>query len=462
MPASRDRDLLVRGARAWRGDGWSPPSDLVVREGRIESIVPAGEGAAPEGAPVLEAAGCHALPGFVNTHTHLFQALLRGAAEGLGLHDWLFAIGEAYVAATPEQSAAAAAAAAAELLRSGATTIVEHGYPHPDREVHDAIVEAVSEVGARVIYCRGIADKADPGRQWGFEPRLIEPWDDQLTHVEQLHRRFAEPGCRLSVGLAPPNPRALSPGAMGDARELSDRLGLPVSVHLCETDFDDRSCLEHAGLRAAPYLDRHGFLWDRFLGVHCVHVGPEDRALLAERGCAVSYNPVCNMRLGSGFAPIPEFLELGVPVGIGVDGAASNDTQDMFEALRYGSYVQRGRLGDATALGAPAMIRMATDGANRALGVESRPAGLQPGLAADLVLVRFERELSAVPALNPAVTLLTQATSRSVESVIVAGEVVVSDGRCVRVSEDDVIARAVRAANSLPEEVVKVGWRRGA
>jgi cytosine/adenosine deaminase-related metal-dependent hydrolase len=451
-------DLVIEGAVPWRDGAWAAPSDIAVRGGRIDSILPAGAAGRAGANATLPASGCYALPGFVNTHTHLFQALLRGVADGLGLERWLLAVGEAYVAADPESSYVAAACAAAELLRSGATTLVEHGYPHPNREVHEAIIQALRDVGIRAVYCRGVADKADPTREWGFEPRLLEPFDHQLAHLEELLARHA--GSRLTVGIAPPNPRALSPEAMREVRALSDRLGLCVSIHLGETGFDDRACLGHVGMRAVPYLDRHDFLWERLLAVHCVRVEATDRAVLARRSSGVSYNPVSNLRLGSGIAPIPEFLELGVAVGIGVDGAASNDTQDMFETIRFGSYVQRGRLRDASVLDAAAMIRMATDGANGALGLESRPRGLQPGAQADIVLLRYERELSGVPVTDPGVALLTHATSRSVEAVVVDGEVVVSDGRCRRVDEDDLIRRMGRLERSVPEPVLRAGARR--
>jgi len=171
---------------------------------------------------------------------------------------------------------------------------------------------------------------------------------------------------------------------------------------------------------------------------------------MAARRCGVSYNPISNLRLGSGFAPIPEFLNLDVQVGLGVDGAASNDTQDMFEAIRYGAYVQRGRLADADALSAQAMLRMATTGCNSVIGVEPRPKGLQPGLQADMLLIRFDRDLSSVPFVDPTVTLLTQATSRTVEAVVVGGEVVVENGRCTRVDEEDLIRRMVHLGASSP------------
>lgn len=162
----------------------------------------------------------------------------------------------------------------------------------------------------------------------------------------------------------------------------------------------------------------------------------------------MSYNPVSNLRLGNGVAPIPEFLALGVPVGIGVDGAASNDRQDMFEALRFGSYVQRGRLRDPRTMDAECMLRMATVGCNATLGLASPVAGLQVGLPADLLIVRFERDIAAVPVRDPTVDLLTQSSARVVETVIVAGEVVVKDGRCTRVNEDDLVCRIQKAARS--------------
>jgi 5-methylthioadenosine/S-adenosylhomocysteine deaminase len=319
-------------------------------------------------------------------------------------------------------------------------------WPHPSHEVNEAIIQALEDSGVRAVFCRGVADRIDPERRWGFEPRLVEPLDDQLAHVEGLIARQA--GSRVRIGLAPPNPRVLTPEAMRAVRELAERHELCVSVHLLETTLDEDAYREHERCGVVEFLDRHDFLWDGFLGVHCVNVSSRDRVRLAARRAGVSYNPVSNMRLGSGIAPIPELLAAGVPVGIGVDGAASNDTQDMLETLRVGAYLQRARLRDPAVLGAAEMIAMATDGANATIGAERRPDGVQPGMQADLVVLDFLSDLASVPVVDPATTLLTQASSRAVETVVVDGAIVIADGRSTRLDEQALIRDVQRLGSA--------------
>ncbi|MFJ1927653.1 MULTISPECIES: amidohydrolase family protein [unclassified Streptomyces] len=409
---------------------WRTGTDVHLAGGRISALVPAGE--LPRGERVLEGSGGHLVPGLVNTHTHLFQAGLRGIGEGLPLLAWLSAVGEEAALLTPERAYATAAAAAAEALRSGTTTLVEHMWPHPSPGVHDAVLRALRDSGIRAVLCRGVADRADSGRAWGFDPRLMQPLEEALAHTDELIA--AARGSRVGVGVAVPNPRCLTPEGMAAVRAYADERGLPVSLHLLETTTDDTMCREHTGAGAVEYLERAGFLWDRLLAVHCVELDAPGRATLARHGVGVSYNPLSNMRLGSGIAPVPEMLAAGLRVGLGVDGAASNDTQDMMEALRIGAYLQRAAHRKADLLGFPEMFSLAWNGANHVLGLEERPDGVRAGMQADLVLHRFGRDYACLPVRDPGATLLTCAGSRTVAAVMVDGEALVRDGEHVRLS----------------------------
>jgi 5-methylthioadenosine/S-adenosylhomocysteine deaminase len=197
----------------------------------------------------------------------------------------------------------------------------------------------------------------------------------------------------------------------------------------------------HAGRGAVEYLDDAEFLWERTLAVHCVNLDARGREIFAERRAAVSYNPLSNMRLGSGVAPVLEMLEAGIDVGLGVDGAASNDTQDLLLALRMGSYLQRVTRKRADLLGFDEMLRMATTGAAQALGGPGRDPGVGVGDRADLVLVRFDRDFACLPVLDPGATLLTAASARVVDTVWVDGEAVIRDGRSTRVDSELLVSR---------------------
>ena len=434
---------VITDVTVWSGGRWLPHRDVHLAAGAVTALVghdPAADSAGTRGRPDrparLDGRGGHLLPGFVNTHTHLQQSVMRGIGEGRPLLEWLLTVADEMAALTPERAYLAALAGAVDGLRSGVTTLVEHGWPHPCPQVHEAVRRALVDSGVRAVLGRGVADRPDPTRRWGFDPRLMAPLEETLEETRaRVEAARRGPADRITPGLAVPNPRSLTRAGLEAVAGFAADGDLPVSIHLLETGTDDEMCRAHTGLGAVELLDRAGFWTPRTLAVHCVELDPAGRALLAERGCAVSYNPVSNMRLGSGVAPVPELLELGVPVGLGVDGAASNDTQDMIETLRAGSYLQRAYRRQPDVLDAPAMLRMATTGANRVLGLPERVGGVAVGDPADLTLLRFDRDLGCLPVRDPGATLLTTGSRQVVDTVLVAGEVVLADGHSTRVDE---------------------------
>ena len=418
-PAFRDVTVYTAGQ-------WKAHHDVHVVDGIVTAI-------APTARPGGGTGNGYVIPGVVNTHTHLQQSLMRGIAECTPLLEWLLAVGEESVAITPERAYLAAVSACLELLRSGTTTVVEHMWPHPSHEIHDAVVRALRDTGIRAILGRGVADRTDPSRKWGFEPRLMQPLGEVLDHVDHLRNEVA--GSAISMALAVPNPRSVTDAGMRKIRDFAQERGLPVSIHLLETGTDEPMCRQHTGFGAVDHLDRNGFLWDRVLAVHCVELDDAGQRTLAARKVAVSHNPLSNMRLGSGVAPIPAMLERGLAVGLGVDGAASNDTQDMLATLRIAAYLQRAVHRRADLLGFPQMLDIACGGANYALGLSPVTGGVTVGSPADLTLVRFDRDYATLPVRDPGASLLTTGSRSIVDTVMVGGEIVVEDGRHTRIDE---------------------------
>ncbi|MFW0793582.1 amidohydrolase family protein [Gordonia sp. CPCC 205515] len=414
----------ISDVSVYTGGRWVAHQDIHLAAGTISSITDAAHPGDGNG---------YVIPGFVNTHTHLQQSLMRGIAECTPLLEWLLAVGEESVAITPQRAYLAAVAASLEALRSGTTTVVEHMWPHPSDEVHGAVIQALRDTGIRAILGRGVADRPDATRKWGFEPRLMQPLGDVLDHVDHLRDQVSD--SRIAMALAVPNPRSLTEPGMLAVREFTQARDLSVSIHLLETPTDDRMCLEHAGVGAVEYLDRAGFLWNRVLAVHCVELDDLGQRILAERGVAVSHNPLSNMRLGSGVAPVPAMLDRGLAVGLGVDGAASNDTQDMLETFRIASYLQRAVHQRADLLGFGEMLDIACGGANVALGQPEVIGGLSVGMPADLTVIRFDRDYATLPVRDPGASLLTTGSRSIVDTVIVDGEAVVVDGRSTRIDE---------------------------
>lgn len=424
-PTSTIPPTTLTDVTVYTGGHWLAHQDVRVVDGAIASI--------EDTAHPSDAAGGLVIPGFVNTHTHLQQSLMRGIAECTPLLEWLLAVGEQSVAITPERAYLAAVSACLEALRSGTTTVVEHMWPHPSDEVHAAVVQALRDTGIRAVLGRGVADRPDATRKWGFEPRLMQPLGDVLDHVDGLRELVG--GTRIDVALAVPNPRSVTDAGMATIRAFAQERDLPVSIHLLETATDDLMCREHAGVGAVEHLDRNGFLWDRVLAVHCVELDAAGRRILHERGVAVSHNPLSNMRLGSGIAPVPAMLDLGLSVGLGVDGAASNDTQDMLETMRIAAYLQRAAHRRADLLGHREMVDIACGGANATLGLPEVIGGVAVGGPADLTVIRFDRDYATLPVRDPGASLLTTGSRSIVDTVIVGGEIVVADGRSTRIDE---------------------------
>jgi 5-methylthioadenosine/S-adenosylhomocysteine deaminase len=446
-------DAIIRGGTVWSGRTWKGGYDIAVSEGVVESVTPSRYGGSRSGFPVaIDARDAFVIPGFVNTHSHLFQVLLKGIGDGRPLHEWLTVVGDAILRLTPEDAYSAAQLGGLEALQSGTTTIVDHMYPHPDRDVYDALIRGLIAVGIRAIVGRGIADRADESRRWGFIPELVEPLDNALEHVDLLVRACGSPDSRVTIAYAPPNPRCLTPLAMRELRSASDAHAIPISIHLCESRMDDMVCRQEAGMGAVDYLQQNDFLWDRLLAVHCCYVDEEGRRLLKGSSAGVSHNPVSNMRLGNAIAPIREFLDEGVPVGLGTDGAASNDTQNMIETMKLAAFAQRARLEDAAALGADDVFDMAVSGANDTLGLPAPRNGIAPGARADLVVLRFDKTLSSVPVIDPTVSLIASAGPTAVETVMVGGDVVLREGRSTRVDQSSLVPDAQARARRLTSE----------
>lgn len=407
---------------------WREHCDVVIADGSVAEIRPASIGRDNKR---------FVIPGFVNTHTHLQQALMRGMAENTGLIEWLQLIGTETVRVTPERAYLATVAASLELLRSGTTTVVEHMWPTPSSEVHAAVVRGLQDTGIRAVLGRGIADRADSSRRWGFEPALLSPMESVFDNVTELMALTA--GSSVSMALAVPNPRSMTVEGLARTREFADHHDIPVMIHLLETDVDDVMCAEHVGMRAVDFLESAEFLWPRLLAVHCVELDARGQQQLCDRGVAVSYNPVCNMRMGSGVASIPAMLDRGIRVGLGVDGAASNDTQDMFLAFRFGSYLQRVAHKRADLLDFAEMVDIACGGANENLGLPLVRGGVTIGAPADLTVLDFDRDYATLPVRSPGAMILTAASSRIVESVLVGGEIVFEDGKSTRVDEEGLL-----------------------
>ncbi|MCW3065670.1 MAG: Cytosine deaminase and related metal-dependent hydrolase, partial [Solirubrobacterales bacterium] len=309
---------------------------LVMEDDRILAV---GEGGAPDapGARRIDGRGCLATPGLVNCHNHLYQWATRGLAQQATLFEWLVELYPVWARIDDETTWAAARAGLAALARSGCSTSTDHHYvfPHGAGDLLEVEIGAAASIGLRFHPCRG---SMDLGRSDGGLPpdEIVEDRDAILSACERAIGRWHEPGpgAMVRVALAPCSPFSVTPGLMSDAAELARRRGVRLHTHMAETLDEERFCQERYGRRPVEQLEELGWLGEDVWLAHCVHLNDDEVRRFGETGTGVAHCPSSNARLGAGVAPVRDLLAAGAPVGLGVDGAASNESGGLAAELR--------------------------------------------------------------------------------------------------------------------------------
>jgi cytosine/adenosine deaminase-related metal-dependent hydrolase len=363
---------------------------LVLEDGRISGI---GDGPAPErlGAARIDGRGLLATPGLVNCHHHLYQWATRGLSQQSTLFEWLQELYPVWALIDDEICSAAARAGLAALAMSGCSTSTDHHYVFP-RHAGDLLeveVQAAASVGLRFHPCRG---SMDLGRSDGGLPpdEVVEDRDAILAASEAAIDRFHDPrpGAMVRVALAPCSPFSVTRGLMSDAAELARRRGVRLHTHLAETREEEAFCLEQYGMRPVDYLSELGWLGDDVWLAHCVHLNDDEISRFASSGTGVAHCPSSNARLGAGIAPVAALLRAGATVGLGVDGAASNEAGGLGAEMRAQLLFARAA-GGPQALSARQALASATIDGARCLGREDELGSLEPGKLADIALWRL-------------------------------------------------------------------------
>jgi cytosine/adenosine deaminase-related metal-dependent hydrolase len=414
-------------------DGW-----LRVEDGAIAEV---GGGAPPDGHRV-DLGGALVTPGLVNTHHHLFQALTRTRAQQADLFSWLEALYPLWARIDAEAEYAAARAGLAELALSGCSTVFDHHYvfPRGSAGLVEAEIQAARELGVRIVASRG---SMDLGRSHGGLPPddLVEDADAVLADTEGLAvLHEPAPAALAQVAVAPCSPFSVTKRLMTESAELARRLGLRLHTHLAETVQEEEYCRGIFGCRPIEYLEQVGWLADDVWCAHCVHLSPEDAAAFGRAGTGVAHCPTSNLRLGAGIAPVRELLAGGAPVGLGVDGPASNERSDLSLEMKQALLAARAR-GGPDALTARDALRLATRGGAAVLGRDD-VGSLEPGKCADVAVWRTDG-LAFAGADDPVAALVLSAP-HGVDRLLVGGEEVVRDGRLVAADEHE-LARELRA-----------------
>ncbi|MET7677212.1 8-oxoguanine deaminase [Streptomyces seoulensis] len=418
---------------------------LVLAGDRIESV---GAGPAPEGLTGvtrrIDATGHLATPGLVNTHHHFYQWLTRGLATDHNLFDWLTALYPTWARIDEDMVSAGARGSLAMMARGGVTTAMDHHYVYPrgTGDLSGAIVRAARDTGVRFTLARGSMDRGES--DGGLPPDFaVESLEEALAATEATVREHhdASFGALTQVAVAPCSPFSVSTELMKQGAELARRLGVRLHTHGSETVEEEKFCHELFGMGPTEYFESTGWLGEEVWMAHCVHMNDSDIAAFARTGTGVAHCPSSNARLAAGIARVPDLLRAGVPVGLGVDGTASNESGELHTELRNALLVARLGPHREAALTTRQALRLGTYGGAQVLGRAAEIGSLEPGKLADLVLWRMDT-LAHASVADPVAALVLGAPA-PVTASFVGGRQIVADGGLLHVDED-ALARTTR------------------
>ena len=431
LPAAEKVDLLVSGGIVLTMDA----ERRVLEDGAVavagDRIVAVGPAAALalryRAGRTIDARGKIVMPGLINTHNHAPMVLLRGVADDLALMDWLqkFIFPAEARNVTREFVQWGTALACAEMIRTGTTTYADMYY------FEDQVAEETARSGMRGVLGETILEFPVPDNQ---------TWQEALTYTEKFIRRWK--GNPLVIpAVAPHAPYTNSEKSLKACKSLADRYGVPLIIHVSETRDEVKEILEKYGTTSTRWLDQIGILGPSVLFAHGVWLTEEDLAIVKRRGVGLAHNPESNMKLASGTAPVIRILALGIPLGLGTDGAASNNNLDMFEAMDFAAKLHKLVAMDPAVLPAASVVEMATIGGARALGMDKEIGSLEPGKRADIILVDPE-SVGGQPMFNVYSQLVYVLKGANVLTSIINGKVVMRDRQLVTLDERRILQKA--------------------
>ncbi len=424
-------DLIVRGEHVlpMDEDGAVIDDGAVVVKG--SKIVETGRFAAIsekyEASRTIGGEGRVVMPGLINTHTHAAMALMRGLADDMPLREWLTEhiwpaesrwLGEEFIRDAVEL-------AVAEMLKAGITTFNDMYF------FENVAGETSKRLGMRAVLGAGIID---------FPTKITKGAEDCLEKAHRFIDRWMDDGLIIPA-VAPHAVYSCSPATLRKARALARRHGLPLHIHLSETKEEVDELRRKYGKPPAIFLDDEGFLGERVLAAHCVWVTDEEIEVLARRGVGVAHCPESNLKLASGIAPVPRMLEAGVKIGLGTDGAASNNDLNIISEMSTAAKLHKAVSMEPAAVNSRQALMMATRWGAEALGLGDRLGSLEPGKAADIITIDVDK-----PHMQPMYNVYSHAAytmrASDVDTVIVNGRVVVSSGRLQTADEGEILAKA--------------------
>ena len=427
--------------------------DQIVSVGKTVEVKP-GSRAEIE----IDAKGMVVLPGLVDTHVHLAQALIRGCADDVSLIDWLqkfvWPLQGNFEA---EDGKASAELCMLEMIKSGTTTFLE-SLLH-SRYGFDGVAESLQRSGMRGILSKTVMGLAGYGSEESImHPGMIENAETCLREVENYFKRWnGRADGRIKVWYGARSLGGCTPELYREIAEGAKRLGTGVTVHLSEVQEDVRYAQKEFGKRPVEFMDQVGLVGSNVVFAHGVWFEEKEWVILAEKGASIAHCPSSNMKLASGIAPVPEMLKSGVNVSLGCDGGPSNNCYDMIREMKAASLLQKARLRDPLIMDSETVIEMATINGAKALGLQKEIGSIEVGKKADLILISLKKP-HLVPVLNPVSHLAYAAQGSDVETVIIDGKIVMENRMVKTVDEERILEQANhRAAGLLDRAGIKVG-----
>ncbi len=435
-------DVIVSGGTLLTMNGDGRP----IREGSIavigDKIAAVGKKYTVEGeyaaAERIDAAGCLVMPGLVNGHTHSAMTCFRGMADDLRLEDWL----NNYIFPAEAKNVNrelvywGTLLACAEMIRSGTTAFCDMYI------FEDEVARAAKSAGMRCLVGEVLFDFSSPNCKspeegLNYSRMLIEKWGrDPL----------------ISILIEPHSLYTCSPGLLRKAKDLADRFGVRFGIHYLETGSELKELAGKFGMSPTAFLVENGYLDDRFIGYHCVHLNENDLSAFAEHGASVIHNPESNMKLASGVAPVPDMIKRGIPVGLGTDGCASNNNLDLFQEMDMAAKLHKAFRLDPTVMDAETVTRMATRSGADCIGMSGRIGQLVPGMQADLIILDFNKP-HLTPVYNEYSHLVYAVRGSDVETVLINGRIVMRNRRLLTIDEAEVMGRVREIAVKIRESI---------
>ncbi len=398
-----------------------------------DKIIAVGKDVKEKADAVIDARNKVILPGLVNAHTHLSMTLLRGVADDMELKPWLETkIWPLEKNLTGERVYAGALLGCLEMIKSGTTCFADQYF------FMENVAEAVEQSGIRGVLSYGIIEKGDPKKR-----------ESELKAGEKIVKTcHGMADGRILTMFGPHAPYTCSPECLSQVKELAKKYNVGIHTHIAETKWEVEEITKRYGKRPVEHLDSIGFLGPEVLAAHCVWLTEKEIKTLRDRGVKPVHNPVSNMKIGCGVAPVPEMLAAGIPVALGTDGAASNNALDMLNEMKFAALLNKVHKLDPVAVPATSALEMATINGAVALRLGDKLGSIEVGKKADVILVDLKKP-HLTPVHNVVSHLVYSAVGSDVDTTIVNGKILMRERNVLALDEDKVLREAQEVSDDL-------------